>query len=222
MKRLLLILAGTLPFCAAAEPGAKPDLFPLTNHSWWEYSGTAKLRGNPGTQPIRIRMDVIEVLERGAVKAAWVRGSPLGLMNHTEGPDGQVIARVGQRMYVADAARSSEVRLRMGDPADSLADLFRDSEFLLDTALPVDDTVCAKDELTQQCRGKSPSAPACNSCWSTSMAGNEYRITQRGPAGFRTIRFQPGAGITGFEFENVPMRESASVRLDASDVVNPD
>jgi hypothetical protein len=131
-----------------------------------------------------------------------VRGSPLGLMDHSDGPGDQVIARVGQSMYATDSVRSSEVRMRIQDPADSLKDLFRDSEFLLDTALPVN---------------PDPN-PSCKSCWATSMTGAEYQITRRSAQGFECIRFRPGVGITGFDFENTARRESASVRLDESDV----
>jgi hypothetical protein len=202
MKRLLLAISIAMPLCVAQEPARKPAIFPLTNHSRWEFSGSAKLQGNPGKQPVRIHMEVIEVVERGAVRAAWVRGSPLGLMDHSNGPGDQVIARVGQLMYATDSARSSEVRMRIQDPADSLKDLFRDSEFLLDTALPVN---------------PDPN-PSCKSCWATSMAGSDYQITQRKLGVSRTIRFTPGVGITSFEFEDTARRESASLRLDESDV----
>jgi hypothetical protein len=205
MKRLLLVFSFAsiaAPFCEAQQPVPKPVIFPLTNHSHWEYSGTAKLQGNPREQPIRLRMEVIEVLERGAVRAAWVRGNPLGLMDHSNGPGDQVIARVGQLMYATDSARSSEVRLRIQDPTDSLKDLFRESEFLLDTALPLN---------------PDPN-PSCKTCRATSMSGGDYQITQRTGGASRTIWLRPGIGITGFQFEDPTRRESASLKLGECDV----
>jgi hypothetical protein len=50
------------------------------------------------------------------------------------------------------------------------------------------------------------------------MAGEEYQITRRGAGGFQCIRFRPGVGITGLEFENTARRESATITLGESDV----
>jgi hypothetical protein len=192
MKRFFVVAAMTLPFCAAQQPDRKPDFFPLTNHSRWEYSGTAKLKGNPGSQPVQFRMEVIDVQERAGVRAAWVRGNPLSLTDYSVGPGDQVIARVGQRMYLADTARSTEVRARMENPADSLAGLFKETEFLVDTTMPVGN--------------------------GATMVGTDYQITRNSKEGFRTIRFTPGIGISEFRFADSDKGESGNLKLDASDV----
>jgi hypothetical protein len=192
MKCFVIAAVFALPFCDAQEPVQRPPVFPLSSHSWWEYSGTAKLRGNPGTQSVLIRMEVIRVRERSGVRAAWVTGSPLGLTDYSVGPGDQVIGRVGHRMYITDTARSIEVRERMDNPSDSLADLFKESEFLLDTTLPVGN--------------------------GASMEGSDYQITRNTKGGFRTIRFTIGVGIKEYRFADSVAGESGDVKLNTSDV----
>jgi hypothetical protein len=207
MKRLLLGMALAVPCVffvppvgAATAPVTAASAFPLTNHSWWEYGGTAKFGGNPGAQPVRIRMEVIEIIDRPTMRVAWLRGSPLGLMDDSPGTGEQVIAHVGKRIYIAQSARTVEIRQRMRNTDDDLTGLFHESELLFEAPL------------------SSPGTGAWKVSLSATTDKQEYELTRKEPAGFSLIRFTPGVGITGFAFENRASRESANVRLVDSDI----
>jgi hypothetical protein len=185
-----MALALALPLCEAQQPAKTAVFFPLANHSWWDYSGTVKIAGNPDSKKIQLRMEIIDVVERGGVRAAWVRGTPLSLIDHAQGSGDQVLARIGTKIYLTSTAKSAAVRKRMEDTSDELKTLFTDSELLMDTALPV-----------------GPGA---------TMQDGDYQITRGAKNDFRTIRFRPGVGIV--EFRYADSGETGYLKLDTCDV----
>lgn len=190
MKKIALILAAALPFCLAQQTAPEKTFFPLSRNSWWEYSGTAKISGNPYNSTMTMRMDVIEVIERNGIRAAWVRGNPMTLADSSQGAGDQVLGRIGTRMYLTSSARGDEIRQRMTDPGDKLAALFQDAEFLVDISTPV--------------------GPG------RSFVGKDYQVVQTVRGGSRTIRFTPGVGISEFRYSL--SGESGDVKLSASNV----
>ena len=198
------------PILAFADPsvpaGSASAAFPLGTLSFWEYSGNGQFGGNTSPSPVTMRMDVIETFHRANIDAAWVRGNPMGLMNAAGGD--HVIATVADRIYIVQPPRTAQVLQRLRDPNTSPDALLTDTDLLMRVPLAVGAKVCGEGD---HCWVVVSEKPPVNK--KLSAAGNEFEITSKGLAGSSTIRFVPGVGITGFEFQRNQSREWARVAL---------
>jgi hypothetical protein len=155
-------------------------------------------------------MDVIEYFKRGDIRAAWVRGIPLGLTEKNTGD--YVIAQDGNRLYIVASDRSGEVLRRLHAPSDDLEGLLTGAAIVLDFPL----SVGAKSCDSGQTNGSvcwvigAEKSPEEHKYPSTEC---EYEITARDANGYKTMSLVPGIGITGFAFERNSGREWAKVRL---------
>jgi hypothetical protein len=207
LRRLpIALLFAAIPLVAAEVVPKTQPVFPLGNHSSWQYTGTIQTRENPVAQPIETRMDVIESFKRGDIRAAWVRGIPLGLTEKNTGD--YVIAQTGNRLYIVASDRSGEVLRRLHAPSDNLEGLLAGAAIVLDFPLTVGAKTCSESGVCWTIESeKSPEEHKYPSkeC--------EYEITAKDADGSRTISLVPDIGITGFSFERNGGRDWAKLRL---------
>lgn len=229
MRKLMIHLTWLLPLfvCRAQEPapgdGTQRLALPLQKRTLWTYSGTVERTGvDTGTERKRVELkaEVLEVVKRGHITAALVRGCPLGLLT-SDGPAAEcVFVQVGAGLlYIVEPPRAPEVLKRLHDREDELVGLVHESELVIDFPLFAGKKIGETSQLTRQCADESDSTDICPFLWTVTHSGGdgapaqEYTLTWQGLSGFKRLRFINGIGITGFVFKHGPSGEEDDVDL---------
>jgi hypothetical protein len=155
-------------------------------------------------------IEVVDVVRRGHVRGALMRGYPLDALapevETQSGPSEYALVDVsGAAVYRVQGDRASEVLRRLRDPSDGLQDLVAPDEVFLDLPLALDKRFCEPTQLTRAdgfycwvveseqllrpigIRGLPPEAEIL-----------EYQLRYQTLSGPVFLRFAPGVGITGF------------------------
>jgi hypothetical protein len=226
---LLVIVAPASKATAAADTG---DGFPLTRGTSWVYEGVVRWQPSPATsqeiveQPITWRMEVVDVIERGLVTAAVMRGHPrdvFGPRPLEATPSDYLIIRAGTDRYYeiyGDAEHVAEAVARLRDPSDLLVGLVRDEELMLDLPLTAGKRICDASQITRQDSGYcwlvAEERPAQLADVAGAPAGDnliEYRLRNEALSGHVEFNFVPGVGITRFAGAHLGVHWEVDLRL---------
>lgn len=187
-----------------AQEGAQPD-FPLSPGAYWVYAGT--VRWTAGTEikeaTLTWKMEVLDVVSRGAVTGYAIHGYPSDLVGYEEGkqPGDATIIQVGSRFYLA----GPDAFQRLRDQNDSLAGLVNDGQEFLDLPLRPGERFGDSAQITREdgmyCWVIESAAPADLSGVSgaaLAQPADEYTLSYRTLPDQESIGFVPGIGITRF------------------------
>jgi len=195
----------------------RKESFPLAKGAYWLYEGHREWQERGPTvhkKKITQRMEVEEVIERGAIVAAVVRGYPTSAPQEKE----VLIVVDGLEFYLLPASDSVLSRLR--DKNDLLIGLVQEDQIELSLPLMKGKRFCEAEEMTRldgyycnvverQWRQRFKTVEG--------ISGNgEYRVYQ---IAFRTLpdqiilNFAPGIGITSYEYMHHGTVEHEQLKL---------
>jgi hypothetical protein len=204
--------------------------FPVEQGLYWDYSGLVA-REVPGlvsiqTRTVSWRMEITEVIKREWwITAAVLKGHPRDLTTfEPDTPPGDYLLVKAhlQKHYLLQGDRALAAARRLRDSTDSLVDLVRDSEIILESPLFVGQRFCDAAMLTrldvQNCwyidTERNPSlesVPGLPPAWD----GPEYELTYRSAAATEVIGFAPGIGITSYDYARASDRSYVQLKLTA-------
>jgi hypothetical protein len=211
----LLLVAPATKATAADDAGAG---FPLTRGTSWVYEGEARWRTSPDLsqevmeQPVTWRMEVVDVIERGLVTAAVMRGHPRDVFTQRSPlettPSEYLIIRAGTDRYYeiyGDTERVAAAVARLRDPSDLLVGLVRDEDLMLDLPLRAGKRICDASQITRQDSDYCWLVAAEHPANLTTVAGAptganliEYTLRNWALSGHIEYDFVHGIGITRF------------------------
>jgi len=223
-----VVLATTL-VAAQSISLARAD-FPVEQGLYWDYSGIIT-RNVPGlvslqTRAVSRRMEITEVIKRTWwITAAVLKGHPRDLTTfEPDTPPGDyLLVKVHlQKHYLLQGDRALAAARRLRDTNDSLVDLVRESEVILESPLFVGQRFCETAMLTridvQNCwfidTERNPSlesVPGLPPGWD----GPEYELTYQSQSASEVVGFAPGIGITSYDYARTSDRSYVQLKLTA-------
>jgi hypothetical protein len=215
-RRTALGLAAATAAAAATGRGIADaqapaiDGFPLARGTVWTYEGVVRWPASTGPSPelreqtMRQRMEVIEVVTRGHVTAALLRGHPGDLFSPSpleSQPSEYLIVQVGGQFYElrGDAERTASTLARLRDDQDELVNLVHAGDLVLDLPLTVGKRFGEAAQMTRQDnsyvwvveREAKVQAPGMGE-------RTEFTVRNRTLSGEVAVGFIPGAGISRY------------------------
>jgi len=196
---------------------AAPEYFPLEKGTFWIYRGETKFlvknpdtgKNEPKAEVLTWRMEVVDTVARDHLFAALIKGAPFDLSWYEPGKErgDYLIVRVGTAAYYlfdGDSARNAWAKIK--DEAQSLADLDKGGELLIDAPL-MEGKVYAGD-FANLARGRYcwivESEGGVNLKWfpAAEKLGNPryFTLAYRTSPDHQIIGFVPGLGIVGFQY----------------------
>lgn len=190
--------------------------WPLTRGSVWVYQGLVRWPQAPDVspevveEPVTWTMEVLDVVTRGHVRAAVMRGHPADLLRDRPAdarPSDYLLIQVdGGRFYeVRGEERPAQVEARLRDPADLLVDLVQDTDLVFDLPLVVGKHFCEAFQITRLDGGycwvvddEQPADLSVVAGIDPTRAYVEYQLHKGAVSGATVIGFVPGVGITSF------------------------
>ena len=204
--------------------------FPFEQGVYWDYSGLVS-REVPGlvslqTRTVSRRMEITEVIKRTWwITAAVLKGHPRDLTTfEPDAPPGDyLLVKVNlQKHYLLKGDRALAAARRLRDATDSLVDLVRDDEVILESPLFLGQRFCGTATLTRvderECwyidTERNPSLgliPGLPPGWD----GPEYELTYKSQSATEVVGFAPGIGITSYDYARASDRSYVQLKLTA-------
>jgi hypothetical protein len=196
----IILCLYTLVACTPSKP--KTD-FPLTKGNQWTYAATIQYHDDDIdsmiTKQTNWLMEVVDVIPHGNANAVIVKGFPTDLVWYEGKADrGNYLLLVdSNKVYLSNLPPDDSLNLRVKDPNDALTDLKIGYNIIFDFPLVKGKTWGADPEMPQ--RSDSMYAWVVqNTASSTQAAGIKYNTNPD----HSIFEFQPGVGITGYQFEH--------------------
>ena len=172
----------------------------------------------PRQRQVSWQMEIREVLARGGVTVAVVKGHPLDLVWYEEGRDrgDYLIVRLDpQQYYLLEGDRVPETLARLRDAADPLRNLVRPEELFLSGPLVPAKRYGGADARP---RGDGHYAWLVEGAWPVRLAGRSgpqrlYRVALRTAPEQTLVDFVPGVGMTRFFYTHYGTVAEADLRL---------
>lgn len=193
---ILLLLSA----CTQNKPQAD---FPLAKGNQWTYAATIKYHDDDIdsviTKQTNWLMEVVDVIPHGKANAFIVKGFPTDLVWYEGKADrGNYLLLVdSNKVYLSNLPPDDSLNIRVKDSKDALTDLKTGYNIIFDFPLVKGKTWGADPEMPQ----RSDSMYA----W---VVQNTASLTQAAAIKYNTnpdhsiFHFQPGVGITGYQFEH--------------------
>jgi hypothetical protein len=193
---ILLLLSA----CTQNKPQAD---FPLAKGNQWTYAATIKYHDDDIdsviTKQTNWLMEVVDVIPHGKANAFIVKGFPTDLVWYDGKADrGNYLLLVdSNKVYLSNLPPDDSLNIRVKDSKDALTDLKTGYNIIFDFPLVKGKTWGADPEMPQ----RSDSMYA----W---VVQNTASLTQAAAIKYNTnpdhsiFHFQPGVGITGYQFEH--------------------
>jgi hypothetical protein len=215
-RRTALGLAAAALAVAATGGGATDaqessvNAFPLLMGASWTYEGPVRWPEGGGANPelreqtMRRRMEVLEVITRGHVIAALLRGHPGDLFSPSPlevQPSEYLIIQVGGQFYElrGDSERTTSMLTRLRDEGDELVNLVHAGDLMLDLPLVPGKRFGEPSQITRQDN---------NYVWLVEREAKvqlpglgertEFTVRNRTLTGEIAIGFIPGIGISRY------------------------
>ncbi len=193
---ILLLLSA----CTQNKPQAD---FPLAKGNQWTYAATIQYHDDDIdsmiTKQTNWLMEVVDVIPHGNANAVIVKGFPTDLVWYEGKADrGNYLLLVdSNKVYLSNLPPDDSLNLRIKDPNDQLTDIKTGTNLIFDFPLVKGKTWGADPEMPQ--RTDSMYAWVVqNTASSTQAAGIKYNTNPD----HSIFEFQPGVGITGYQFEH--------------------
>lgn len=196
---------------------AEEEAIPLKKGNYWIYEGNVQYADKSGQsleKTITWKMRIIDVIERGDITAALVKGHLNDLIWYKDDkqPGQYLIIRVGSgNYYLINDTQVNEIIKRLKDPNDTLGSLVSESDLFLDYPLAVGKVYGESEQLT---RVDMPyywiwhveSAKQVKLSKTKGIPDNTqltaYMIRMQANTDHQIIEFVPSIGITGFVFNH--------------------
>ena len=153
---LLVLLLGVF-FCANnivwAEGIPSEEYFPLRKGSYWVYKGevvwASNEDGGVSRRSVTWKMEVIDVVSRGDVEVAILKGHPQDLTWYQEGdiPGNYLIVQRAKKYYLVTEDRIDNILSRVKNEHDALDDLVFEDELFLDVPLEISKVFGPEEQL---------------------------------------------------------------------------
>lgn len=177
--------------------------FPLTKGNQWTYAATIQYHDDDIdsiiTKQTNWLMEVVDVIPHGKANAVIVKGFPTDLVWYEGKADrGNYLLLVdSNKVYLSNLAPEDSLNIRVKDPIDHLTDIKTGSNLIFDFPLVKGKTWGADPEMPQ--RSDSMYAWVVQNTASSSLpAAVKYNTNPD----HSIFHFQPGVGITGYQFEH--------------------
>lgn len=228
----IAVLCGLAVSAAATRSQSQPagqdpeSVFPLKKGTVWVYEGVVRgtVAGSKKKfeKKLTWQMEIVDIVERGSLVAAVVKGHPADLAWYDEEtqPGDYLIVRDAGKFYLVEPFRVQEVRRRLGNPADRLDDLLQDEELFLDWPLAKgkrwgEPEALKRDDLLYQWVVEEERPVRLRSVKGVEGAGRvtQYRLALRTLPDHSIIDFVPGVGITEYIYGHHGTLAEADVKL---------
>jgi hypothetical protein len=220
---LLLVLGLAVPGTAQ---DLEPVVFPSKVGRIWTYVGRVRWTP-PGSERLVERevtwpVEVVDLVERGPVRAIFLRGHPDDLIWFEEGrtPGDHAIVRVeGDGLWHVEGERVEELRRHLADSTHSFVDLLREGEKFLDLPLRVGSRACGPDQVAREDGFYCWIVESVKTADTGSVEGMPpgdraaYRLALRTIGEHRLVDLVPGVGIVGYVFSHHGSVSDVELRL---------
>ncbi|MEY2902096.1 MAG: hypothetical protein RLY89_1202 [Bacteroidota bacterium] len=201
MKKTLWLSIILFQFaCAPSKPKAD---FPLAKGNQWTYAATIKYHDDDIdsmiTKQTNWLMEVVDVIPHGNANAVIVKGFPTDLVWYEgKAERGNYLLLVdSNKVYLCNLPPDDSLNFRVKDTNDALTNLKTGYNIIFDFPLIKGKTWGADPEMPQ--RSDSMYAWVVqNTASSSQAAGIKYNTNPD----HSIFEFQPGVGITGYQFEH--------------------
>jgi len=188
------------------------EWIPLAKGNFWVYEGPTKWMDPNATVPqekvLRRRMEVLDVITRGQVTAAVLKGHPLDLAFYQTGkaPADWLLIRAGGKYFRLDEKRAQDALRRLRDESDSLQGLVKEGDLILDTPLAGETVFGEAEMITRQdgwycwnVAGPEDYDLKAVKGWTGPARLPKYTLEYRSTGGLLTVGLAPGVGWVTLE-----------------------
>ncbi len=205
------------PYLPAANETSANIFFPLRKGSYWIYQGQTKWTSPETSQVleknITWKMQVEDVMQRGHLVIAKVKGYPQDLAWYDEGkmPGDYLIVQADEKYYLIEGKkRVREVLSRLADQNDALVNLVQESELFLEKPLEKFQSFGETAQLTREDGFYHWVVDDENQTELDQLQGSpllagthtQYHLTLRTLPEHIFVDFVPGVGITHYTYSH--------------------
>lgn len=191
--------------------------FPMNKKAAWKYGGTvSKMEANEKVKEykIEIKMEIVEIINRGNVTAAVIKGHPFDAMSCDEKGKCErgnyLLIRAGRdKYYQVYGETYAETLKKLRDADDVLTSVVKESDILLETPLYEGRIFGEAEQITRTDGSycwfvEKSSEIELKNIKGADVAGNvpQFEIRYRTNPDVQTINFVPGFGITEFSYHH--------------------
>lgn len=232
IKRFILIIL--IPFvfmvaCRHEEAAVSPpaiDPFPLEKGTSWVYQGNVKWTEVPDKifeKNLTWKMEVLETLKRGHLKAAFIKGHPSDLAWYEDGlkPGNYLIIMVGSsKYYILGPTRAEKAMKRLKDMDDFLGNLISEQDLFLEYPIKKGDVFGEALQITRPDMFYYWFVESVEKIRPDSIKGlghekevEKYALTFQSVPDHQIIGFIPGVGISSFTYVHHGTISEAHLKL---------
>ncbi len=202
--------------------------FPMNKKAVWKYSGTiSKMEANEKVKEFKteIKMEIVEIIDRGNVTAAVIKGHPFDAMSSDEKGKCErgnyILIRSGlDKYYLVYGESYAETLKKLRDADDVLAAMVKESDIVLETPLYEGKTFGEAEQITRTDNSycwfvEKSSEVELKDIKGADIAGKtqQFEIRYRTNPDVQTITFVPGFGITEFTYTHNGTPHNVSLKL---------
>jgi hypothetical protein len=196
---------------------AASDYFPLEKGNFWIYRGETKFlvknpasgKNEPKTEVLTWKMEVVDTAARNLLFAALIKGAPFDLGWYEPGKErgDYLIVRVGTAAYyLFDGEKARGAWAKIKDESQSLEDLDKDGELLIDAPLMKgkvfggEFNALVRGRYCWVVEGEREFNPKRFPAAGKLISPRDFTLAYRTSPDHQILDFVPGLGIVGFEY----------------------
>jgi len=202
--------------------------FPMNKKALWKYGGTvSKMEANEKVKEYKIdlKMEIVEIIDRGNVTAAVIKGHPFDAISLDEKGrcerGNYILIKCGRDKYYLIYGESyAETLKKLRDPEDGLGAIVKESDILLETPLYEGKTFGEAEQITRTDNSycwyveKSSEADLKN-IKGAGIDGSvkQFELRYRTNPDLQVINFVPGFGITEYSYNHNGTPHNVDLKL---------
>lgn len=202
--------------------------FPMDQKACWKYVGTvSKMEAGEKVKEykVEIKMEIAEIIKRGNVTAAVIKGHPFDAMSLDEKGrcerGNYILIKCGRdKYYLVSGESYAETLKKLKDPEDALAAIVKESDILLETPLYEGKTFGEAEQITRTDNSycwfvEGSSEIELKNIRGAGIAGKvrQFEIRYRTNPDIQTINFVPGFGIVEYSYNHNGTPHTVDLKL---------
>ncbi len=220
----LISFSLNVAFAATFDGGG----FPMDKKASWKYGGTVS-RSEGGEKvkeyKIEIKMEILEIIDRGNVTAAVIKGHPFDSLSIDEKGECErgnyILIRSGRdKYYLISGEAYPETLKKLKDGEDVLAGIVKEGDIFLETPLYEGKNFGEAEQITRSDNSycwyvETSSEIELKNIKGVDTAGKirQFEIKYRTNPDVQIMNFAPGFGITGYSYSHNGTPHNVSLKL---------
>lgn len=218
-----LTLSLNFAFAATLDGGG----FPMDKKACWKYGGTVSKEEDQKLKEykIEIKMEILEIINRGNVTAAVIKGHPFDSLSCDEKGKCErgnyILIRAGRdKYYLVSGEAYAGTLKKLRDPEDVLCSIVKEGDIFLETPLYEGKTFGEAEQITRTDNSYCWYVENSSEVELKNIKGSgitekvrQFEIRYRTNPDLQVINFVPGFGITGYSYNHNGTPHNVSLKL---------